>query len=142
MSSAMLKRPSFEVTTLQSLVYRQSLMKFSRYLPLVRTSRFGCVKGRANSRVCSYPVVIIAHNNSYNAVESWELKAKLPPPPPSPLYHHQEVMVTSVNWESQDAAAATSHVLASYRWHGIMYVTYLSQEFIFLTLLSWLGAGM
>lgn len=37
------------------------------------------------------------------------------------FYHHNEVEVTSVNWESKDAAADASQVLVSYRWHGIMY---------------------
>ena len=39
------------------------------------------------------------------------------------LNRHQEVEVTSVNWENQDAAMRGSRVLVSYRWHGIVYVT-------------------
>jgi hypothetical protein len=68
-----------------------------------------------------YTAVIVAHSNAHNTVESWELKAKLASP--GLLQNrHQEVEVTSVNWESPDAAASASHVLVSYRWHGIMYV--------------------
>lgn len=39
--------------------------------------------------------------------------------------HHREVEVTSVNWETKDAAAVASQVLVSYRWHGIMYAAKL-----------------
>jgi hypothetical protein len=42
-------------------------------------------------------------------------------PSPSMIYQHREVEVTSVNWETKDAATAASRVLVSYRWHGIMY---------------------
>lgn len=37
------------------------------------------------------------------------------------MFCQKEVEVTSVNWETKDAAAVASQVLASYRWHGIMY---------------------
>ena len=48
------------------------------------------------------------------------------------LNRRQEVEVTSVNWQDQDAAAArVSRVLVSYRWHGIVYVTEFSQVLSF-----------
>ncbi|KAI0281517.1 WD40-repeat-containing domain protein [Russula brevipes] len=50
--------------------------------------------------------------------EFWELKINLPPP--STIDFRREVEVTSVNWESQDTAAASSVAFVSYRWHGIM----------------------
>ncbi|KAH9177856.1 WD40-repeat-containing domain protein [Lactarius sanguifluus] len=51
-------------------------------------------------------------------VESWELKVKLPPP--RTIDFRQEVEVTSVNWENQNAAAIASFAVVSYKWHGIM----------------------
>lgn len=54
-------------------------------------------------------------------MERWELKVKLDSP--SMLNRHQEVEVTSVNWQDQYRA----RVLVSYRWHGIVYVTDFSQ---------------
>jgi hypothetical protein len=131
----MLKRPSLRVTTLQYLVYHQVLTMCFQYLQPGRSSRFGSARdiGRLNSRVCSYAAVIVAHTNSCNAVESWELKVKLASP--GILRHqHEEVEVTSVNWQSQDAAATASHVLVSYRWHGIMYAVKFSQQLIYSTL--------
>jgi WD40 repeat protein len=127
-SRPMLKRLFSRVTTLRSLVFHRSLMTSFRYLQPVRTSKFGCEKDfrRLNSRVRSYTATIVAHSNLYNAVENWELKVKLVAP--GLLHHrHQEVEVTSVNWESRDAAASASHVLVSYRWHGIMYVIKFSR---------------
>ncbi|KAI0285547.1 WD40-repeat-containing domain protein [Russula brevipes] len=50
--------------------------------------------------------------------ECWELKVNLPPP--STIDFRREVEVTSVNWESQDAAADASLAFVSYRWHGII----------------------
>lgn len=89
----------------------------------------------------SFAAIIVAHINSCNAVESWELKVKLASP--GTLHHDdQDIEVTSVNWESQDAAASASHVLVSYRWHGIVYAVKSSQPLIFSTVLSWSGAGM
>ena len=59
-------------------------------------------------------------------MESWELKAKLETPN---IFDHQDVEVTSVNWEDQDAAARLTRLLVSYRWHGIVYATRLLQTF-------------
>jgi hypothetical protein len=61
-------------------------------------------------------------------VERWELKVKLPPP--SMIDFRREVDVTSVNWEDQNAAAAASFALVSYKWHGIMYVNCSLMAFI------------
>lgn len=37
------------------------------------------------------------------------------------MFNHQDVEVTSVNWEDQDAATRLTRLLVSYRWHGIVY---------------------
>lgn len=59
------------------------------------------------------------HWETEQQMETWDFKIKLASP--GILHHsHQEVEVTSVNWQSRDAAASASHVLVSYRWHGIM----------------------
>jgi hypothetical protein len=63
--------------------------------------------------------VIGCYTNSCDSVENWELKVTVPSP--GMFYSDREVEVTSVNWQSKDSAAALSHVLVSYRWHGIMY---------------------
>jgi hypothetical protein len=66
------------------------------------------------------------HHDSHHVVECWELKINLPPP--STIDFRREVEVTSINWESQDAAAAASLAFVSYRWHGIMYVIIISHD--------------
>lgn len=62
-----------------------------------------------------------------DVVEHWELKVKLDSPSILDHHRHQEVEVTSVNWQDQDAATRASRVLVSYRWHGIVYVAIFSQ---------------
>ena len=59
-------------------------------------------------------------------MESWELKVKLESPN---MFNHQDVEVTSVNWEDQDAAAGLTRLLVSYRWHGIVYAIKPLQKF-------------
>lgn len=134
MSRAILKRHSSRDTMLQYLVYHRCLMTSFQYLLPGRTSRFGHARdiGSLINRVCSYAAVIGAHINPCIAVESWNLKVKLPPPDRG--NRNQEVEVTSVNWPSRDAAASTSHILVSYRWHGIMYAVKFSQQLIYSTL--------
>ncbi|KAF8493085.1 WD40-repeat-containing domain protein [Russula emetica] len=90
------------VTTPQSLLYHQRLMTSFQYLQPGEDVKIWIRRGQTEQQM-----------------ESWELKVKLASPGLLQR-RHQEVEVTSVNWESRDAAASASHVLVSYRWHGIM----------------------
>ena len=115
----MYKRPFSKAIPLQSAAYLQKTTTPFQYQQPMTTLRFGCTcrdAWKAEARFTSND-----HRSSltlYCIVESWELKVKLETPN---MFNHQDVEVTSVNWEDQDAATRLSRLLVSYRWHGIVY---------------------
>jgi hypothetical protein len=61
---------------------------------------------------------------------------------PNTFNCHQNVEVTSVNWEDHDAATCLTRLLVSYRWHGIVYAIESLQKFPRISHSSWPDAGM
>ena len=118
MYSLLYKRPISKSMPLRSAAYLQRKTTPFQYRQPRMTLRFG--RARQDARKAKVHSCTSNDHHSYSTiVESWELKVKLESP--NMFSRHQNVEVTSVNWEDQDAATCLTRLLVSYRWHGILY---------------------